>query len=66
MSATATAWARVEAGKHYPSDVLAGAALAHFVTVFIHDAFLGLPNDEGHLYILPAEDGVEVQLKWDF
>jgi len=66
MSATATAWARVEAGKHYPSDVLAGAALAHFVTVFIHDAFLGLPNDEEHLVVLPAEDGLEVQLKWKF
>lgn len=26
-----TAWARVEAGQHYPSDVLAGLALGHFV-----------------------------------
>jgi membrane-associated phospholipid phosphatase len=29
--AGATAWARVEAGKHYPSDVLAGAALGRFM-----------------------------------
>lgn len=31
--------------KHYPSDILAGAALGHFVTAFIHDAFLNLPED---------------------
>lgn len=37
-----TAWARVEAGKHYPSDVLAGAALGHFLGAFVNDAFLGL------------------------
>lgn len=43
--ATGVAWARVEAGKHYPSDVLMGAALGHFLTAFIHDAFLGLPED---------------------
>ena len=35
------AWARVEAGKHFPTDVLVGAALGNFVTGFIHDAFLG-------------------------
>ena len=29
--AIGTAWARVEAGKHYPSDVLAGWALGYFV-----------------------------------
>lgn len=38
--AGATAWSRVEGGKHYPSDVLVGAALGNFVAVFIHDAFL--------------------------
>jgi len=37
----ATAWARVEAKQHYPSDVLAGAAIGHFFGVFITDAFLG-------------------------
>ncbi len=38
--AAGTAWARVEAGAHYPSDVLAGAALGRFVSVLLHDAFL--------------------------
>lgn len=36
----ATAWARVEAGSHYPSDVLAGAALGNFIAILLHDAFL--------------------------
>ena len=37
-----TAWARVEAKKHYPSDVLAGMAIGHFFSAFVNDAFLGL------------------------
>ena len=37
----ATAWARVEAGAHFPTDVLAGAALGNFTALLIHDAFLG-------------------------
>jgi hypothetical protein len=35
-----TAWARVEGGVHYPSDVLFGAALGNFFAIFIHDAFI--------------------------
>ena len=38
--AAGTAWARVEGGVHYPSDVLFGAALGNFVAIFVHDAFL--------------------------
>jgi hypothetical protein len=40
-----TGWARVEAGVHYPSDVLAGAALGSFLAGFVHDGFMGLPVD---------------------
>ena len=36
-----TSWARVEAGMHYPSDVLAGAALGHFIAAVVNDAFVG-------------------------
>jgi membrane-associated phospholipid phosphatase len=43
--AAATAWARVEAGVHYPSDLFAGAALGNFVAILVHDAFL--PADSG-------------------
>lgn len=39
--AAGTAWARIEAGQHYPTDVLAGAALGNFIAILIHDAFLG-------------------------
>jgi membrane-associated phospholipid phosphatase len=35
------AWARLEAGRHYPSDVLAGVAIGHFIGAFINDAFIG-------------------------
>jgi hypothetical protein len=37
-----TAWARVEAGEHYPSDVLIGVALGNFMGAFFTEAFLGL------------------------
>ena len=40
-AAAGTGWARVEGQRHYPSDVLAGAAVGNFVSLFIHDAFLG-------------------------
>lgn len=43
--ASTTGWARVEAGVHYPSDVLAGAALGSFMAGFAHDGFMGLPVD---------------------
>jgi membrane-associated phospholipid phosphatase len=42
MIAAGTAWARVEGGVHYPSDVLAGAALGHVIAAFVNDAFMGL------------------------
>jgi hypothetical protein len=37
-----TAWARVEAKRHYPADILAGMAIGHFLSAFVTDAFLGL------------------------
>lgn len=42
----ATAWARVEANQHYPSDVLCGIALGHFFGAFFTDAFLGSNNPD--------------------
>ncbi len=38
--AAGTAWARVEGGVHYPSDVLMGAALGNFFAIFIYDGFI--------------------------
>ncbi|KEZ76062.1 phosphatase PAP2 family protein [Salinisphaera hydrothermalis] len=40
-----TDYARVAGRKHYPSDVLVGAALGHFIGVVADEAFLGVPAD---------------------
>jgi membrane-associated phospholipid phosphatase len=40
--ATTVGWSRIEGQKHFPSDVLAGAAIGHFTSVFIHDALMGV------------------------
>jgi membrane-associated phospholipid phosphatase len=39
-----TAWARVEAKKHFPGDILAGMAIGHFISAFVNDAFLDPGN----------------------
>ena len=62
LLATSVAWARVEGRKHFPSDVLAGAALGHFLSAFIHDASLGLPEDKRFgCVIFPLEGGAMTQ-----
>jgi membrane-associated phospholipid phosphatase len=48
-----TAYARVEARQHFPSDVLAGAALGHFIGGFADGAFLGV---EQRYRVLPMMD----------
>jgi membrane-associated phospholipid phosphatase len=54
-----SAWARVEAGMHYPSDVLAGAAIGSFVAGFIHRAFLDADEqDRLSLFVEPADRGL--------
>lgn len=45
--AVGTAWARVEADVHYPSDVLTGLALGHFIAAFFNEAFL-MPKKNDH------------------
>ena len=65
--ASSVAWARVEGQKHFPSDVLAGAALGNFLTIVIHDSFIGLrENGNFSFYIEPAKDGGKVMLYWSF
>lgn len=55
---TAVAWARLEAGSHYPSDVLAGVAIGHFIGVFINDAFLGIDKSSPLVpIIVPSQNG---------
>jgi hypothetical protein len=65
--ATGVGWARVEAGRHYPSDVLAGAGLGHFLSAFIHDAFMGLPEHKRlGLYVSPTKHGAMIGLSFGF
>jgi membrane-associated phospholipid phosphatase len=65
--ASGVAWARVEARKHHPSDVLFGAALGHFVTAFLHDAFLNLPEDSRvDFEVFSTGDGAGLSLCWRF
>jgi len=67
LVASGVAWARVEGRRHYPSDVLVGAALGHFLTAFIHDAFLNLPKDNNaDLAFFPVEGGGGIQLCFRF
>jgi membrane-associated phospholipid phosphatase len=40
-----SAWARVEANKHYPSDVLVGVAIGNYMAAFFTEAFMGLGPD---------------------
>lgn len=40
-----TAWSRIEANRHYPTDVLIGAAIGNFIGSFIHDAFIGINHN---------------------
>lgn len=67
LLATGVAWARVEGARHYPSDVLAGAALGTFLSSFIHDAFLPTPEDDRfQLLVFPQKDGGSVQIAFSF
>lgn len=63
--AGATAWARVEGGVHYPSDVLAGAALGNLVSTVINDALLA---EDGNMTVAMefSRDGGEVRFTWRF
>lgn len=63
--ATATAWARVEAGVHYPSDVLAGAALGGLISTTVEDAFFG-EGGAPTVAVLPERRGFGLVVAWSF
>ena len=57
----ATAWARVEAGAHYPSDVLVGMSIGNFFGHTFNDAFLGdRLSDRLAFSVEPAQGGAEL------
>ncbi len=62
-----TGWARVEADKHYLSDILAGAALGHFIGEFLHEIVLGDNQDVSFdLGIEPSKKGVSMGVSLKF
>lgn len=67
LLSASTAWARVEAKRHYPGDVLAGMAIGHFISAFVNDAFLGLDSSQA---IVPdaeiSRNGFVLSLKGGF
>jgi len=62
VMASSVAWARVEGEKHHPTDVLVGAALGNFISTFIHDAFMNLPEageeEKIGFYVEPSPSSV--------
>lgn len=61
-----TAWARVEANQHYPSDVLAGMALGNFIGVFFTEAFLA-PAGASDLQVqVQAGPQPQLRVQWRF
>lgn len=60
-TAVSCAWARVEGRNHFPSDVLAGLSLGHFLGALVNDAFLGLsPSEEGTVGMAVDREGVAI------
>jgi len=59
------AWTRVETEKHYPSDVLAGAALGSFIARFLDELFL---QENNNLSLSAYYDGnlMSIGIKQDF
>jgi membrane-associated phospholipid phosphatase len=59
-----TAWARVEAGAHFPSDTLVGMALGNFVSRCFDEAFLGSEGEQrGNVTVTPSRHGLS--LRWE-
>ena len=60
-----TGWARVEAGFHYPSDVLVGMAIGDFNGAFFNDAFMGLPEPAGVAFAVePVHAGAQLRVRF--
>jgi len=60
---TGVGLARVEAGAHFPSDVLAGFALGNFLSTTVHDSFMGLPERKGFGFcVTPLHRGAKAEL----
>jgi len=62
-----TGWARVEAGAHFPGDVLAGIALGNFVSgVFDRAFFESGTARHVAVSVAPVPRGFELELAWQY
>jgi hypothetical protein len=52
-----TGYARVEANRHFPSDVLAGIALGNFFGMLVNNLLDSDGQEEINVYLAPTEDG---------
>jgi membrane-associated phospholipid phosphatase len=66
MLSVGTGWARVEGKMHYPSDVLIGMALGHFIGVFINNAFLNIDDKSLMISLEPSRKNVVLRLQMAF
>lgn len=64
-AAMATSWARVEAGWHYPSDVLAGATVGNVAASIITDMYLDT-NENVTVSIQLLRDSQKIALNFSF
>ena len=64
--ATGTAWARVEAQRHYIDDALVGYAIGHFVATFVHEAFVEPRWKGAAIGFQPMEGGGVLRLALPF
>ena len=62
----AVAWARVEGRKHYPSDVLFGAAIGNAITTFVQEYFFDSKCEDWDFQVSPTDRGVMAQLAFSF
>ena len=63
--AAGTGWSRVEAGAHYPTDVLFGAGLGNFSGRFVSELILG-PESSTQLSFDLNPEQPQVMLAWSF
>jgi hypothetical protein len=60
-----TAWARVEAGAHFPSDTLASMALGNFISGVFDQAFFASDTSQSLAFaVIPTSRGMEVTFSW--
>lgn len=64
--AAGTAWGRVEAGIHYPSDQLVGAGVGNFVSSTVNGALMGGRDYGARLSVHPTVGGAVLELGWRY